>query len=81
MNCVVLTIVFSVESGKRRLSMTSLYERFSVVRIALLNPEDGRSSSWIRLDEHAYYIDTKFNHNDGFSMDLMVHLQSDGFDS
>ena len=35
----LLTIVFTVEAGKRRLSMTSLYEAFSCVRIALLNPQ------------------------------------------
>ena len=34
-----LTIVFLLEAEKARLSMTSLYEGFTGVRIALLNPE------------------------------------------
>ena len=38
--CVVLTIVFLVEAGKRLLSMTSLDEGFQGVRIDLLNPEN-----------------------------------------
>jgi len=41
----LLTIVFLLEAGNRRLSMTSLYGAFRGVRIALLNPEDCRHSS------------------------------------
>ena len=33
-----LTIVFLLVAEKARLSMTTLYEGFTVVRIALLNP-------------------------------------------
>ena len=66
--CVVLTILFLVEAGKRRLSMTSLYEGFSGVRIALLNPEDGRSSSWFLLD----WKPTLVLH----SIALVVHLMN-----
>ena len=42
---VLLTIVFLVKSGKRCLSMTTLYEAFSIVRIALLKKREANDGA------------------------------------